>query len=60
MVRSGTTWEVDAWWGQNDESFIYPVFWDGIVEVTEPGEIELTIGGIVEMNETALLPIVFR
>lgn len=59
-VRSGTTWQVEANWGQNSEAVIYPVRWEGVVSVADAGEMALTIGGIVEQNEAAYLPIVFQ
>lgn len=60
VVQSGTTWNVSARWGQNFDTVLYPVSWKGVVEVAEPGEMEFTIGGVVEMNEAAFLPVVIR
>lgn len=59
-VRSGTTWEIYAWWDQNSGSSLYPIQWNGIVEVSGPGESELSIGGIEEMNEAVFLPLMHR
>lgn len=59
-VRSGTMWDFNTWWGQNSGPVIYPVSWEGVVEVAAAGEMELTIGGIVEMDKAAFLPMVIR